>query len=590
MRHRAARPAALAAAIAALTVGLAVPGADAQDRLTFSVGTTQDIDTLNVTAGFLVIDYEIWNLTLPSLTNKAAADFAVEPGLAESWTSSEDGLTWTYTLRDGMTWSDGEPLTAEDVAYTINRSVEEDWQNHVSATGNLTAEATDDTTLVVTSAVPDPKLPVLDVYIVPQHVYEDISADDLPNYPADDNVAGGPFRIVERREGEFVRLERNPNWYGTEPAMDEVIFRIFASAEAQYNALRAGDLDAVDDVPEQIYPSIVDGEVDGITAIGGNQGSFSELGMNAGCEFGIGDGHPALQDKLVRQAINWAIDRELLVEKVLNGLGTPGDGLSAAADPKFSLDVPDAERYTYDPAKAAALLDEAGWTDEDGDGTRAKDGVELRLRYFDRSVGDATASTEFIVGWLSDVGIPTDVTTLDEDTLTAELGKGEYDLFTWGWTPFVDPDPMLSYFTGAQVTTDAEAVGYNDANWCNETYDQLYEEQRVELDPERRVEIVQEMLRLFYEEAPYAVLYKFDDLQAIRSDRWSNFVRQPADTGPVLFTNTSPAYLALASTGEGGDGGGSTGLIIGAVVAVIVIAGGVFVLRKRRATTDDERE
>ena len=139
MRHRAARSAAVAAAIAALTVGLAVPGADAQDRLTFSVGTTQDIDTLNVTAGFLVIDYEIWNLTLPTLTDKAAADFAVQPGLAESWTSSEDGLTWTYTLRDGMTWSDGEPLTAEDVAYTINRSVEEDWQNHVSATGNLTA-------------------------------------------------------------------------------------------------------------------------------------------------------------------------------------------------------------------------------------------------------------------------------------------------------------------------------------------------------------------------------------------------------------------------------------------------------------------
>ena len=231
MQHRIGRTmVTVALAAAALTIPIAVGTAGAQDTLTFSVGTTQDIDTLNVTAGFLVIDYEIWNLTLPTLTDKAADDFSIRGGLAESWTESDDGLTWTYTLREGLQWSDGEPLTADDIVYTITRSVEEEWQNHISTTGNLTATATDERTVVVTSSVPDPKLPMLDMYIVPQHVYETISAEDLPNYPADDNVAGGPFRIVERREGEFVRLEQNPNWYGDEPAMDQVIFQIFENA------------------------------------------------------------------------------------------------------------------------------------------------------------------------------------------------------------------------------------------------------------------------------------------------------------------------------------------------------------------------
>ncbi len=592
MQHRIGRTmVTVALAAAALTIPIAVGTAGAQDTLTFSVGTTQDIDTLNVTAGFLVIDYEIWNLTLPTLTDKAADDFTIRGGLAESWTESDGGLTWTYTLREGLQWSDGEPLTADDIVYTITRSVEEEWQNHISTTGNLTATATDERTVVVTSSVPDPKLPMLDMYIVPKHVYETISAEDMPNYPADDNVAGGPFRIVERREGEFVRLEQNPNWYGQEPAMDQVIFQIFENPEAQYNALRAGDLDAVDEVPAQIYPSIVDGSEENITAIGGNQGGFSEMAMNAGCESGIGDGHIALRDQMVRQAINWAIDRDLLVDKVLNGFGSPGVSISPSANPSFDLEVSDDERYTYDPERAATLLDEAGWTDADGNGVREKDGEELRLRFFDRSVGDASATTEFLTGWLNDVGIATDVQTYDEDTLTAIIGKGEFDLFTWGWVPFVDPDPLLSYFTSDQVTTDPEVVGYNDANWCNAEYDALYEQQKVELDPETRADLVQQALRVFYTDAPYAVMFKSDDLQAIRSDRWENFVRQPAETGPVLFTNTSPGYLALTPTaGAGGGGGTNTGLIIGAVAVVAVLGGAVLVLRGRRTKRDDDRE
>ena len=559
--------------------------------LTFTVGTVQDVDSLNVTTGVLVIDYEIWNLTLPTLTDKAAADFKVTPGLAQSWESSADGLTWTYHLRPGAMWSDGQPLTADDVVYTITRSVTEQWANHFATTQNLTATATDDRTVVITSSVPDPKLPVMDVYIVPKHIYEKISADDLPTYQADDNVAGGPFRIAERKEGEFVRLEHNPSWWGTKPAMDGVVFQIFKTPETQYNAMLAGDIDAIDDVPPQIYADLVAGKVSNVTAIGGTQGSFSELAMNNMCPTGVSDadGHPALKDKTVRQAINWAIDRDLLVDKILNGTGVAGVGLSVSANPAFALKVPEDQRYRYNPDKASKLLDQAGWIDSNNDGVRDKDGVELKLRYFDRSVGaTSTAITPFIVGWLKDVGIATSVETLDEDTLTARIGTGKYDLFQWGWTPYVDPDTMLSYFTTAQVTTDPSSPLYNDANWCNADYDTMYEQQKVELDPTKRAAIITKMLRLFYDEAPYAVLFTYDDLQAIRSDRWTNFVRQPAKTGPVLENNTSPGYLALKRAGGSSGGGSNVGLLAGVGVAgVAVVAAGLFSRRRRLGRADD---
>jgi peptide/nickel transport system substrate-binding protein len=119
----------------ASTLTLASAGsAGGQDTVSFVVGTTQDVDSLNLLVGVLVIDYEVWNLHYATLTDKAAEDFSVQPGLAESWEESNDGLTYTYTLREGLEWSDGTPLTAEDIAYTINRSRDEEWPNHLATT------------------------------------------------------------------------------------------------------------------------------------------------------------------------------------------------------------------------------------------------------------------------------------------------------------------------------------------------------------------------------------------------------------------------------------------------------------------------
>ena len=557
-------------------------------NVTFTVGQLQNIDSLNVTVGLLVIDYEVWNLIWPSLTNMAAKDFSPEPSMAESWSSSSDKLTWTYKLRPGMKWSDGQPMTADDVKYTIDRANDEQWNSHISTTANLKAKVVDANTLEITTSVPDPRLPALGVYIIPKHIYEKVSKDALPNYTADDKIGGGPYMLGEVQK-EFTRLVRNPNWFGKKPAIDEVIFRFYADDNAQFQALKTGEIDAIDGVPEQTFAGIKPS--DNIIGIAGSQGGFSELGMNSGCSSSPGDGHPALHDKKVRQAINYAIDRDLLVEKTLKGYGKPGTAIVPSADPSWDLEVTADKMYKYDPAKAKALLDEAGWKDTNGDGVRDKDGKELKLRFFDRTEGqDKGKNTDFITGWLKDVGIATDVKSMSDSALSTVIGQNQFDLFTWGWVPFVDPDPELSYFTKEQATTDPNVVGYDDANWCNDQYDALYKQQHTELDPAKRHAIVQQMLSIFYDEAPYAVLYKYDDLQAFRSDRWENFVRQPEKTGPVLFTNTSPAYFELRPKGTGSSGGTSGGLFVGIGVAVVAIGGGGLWFRSRRKGSVDERE
>ena len=608
---RVTRTAAAVGVAGLVALSTAVPSHPARAQsdvdITFTVGVSQEIDSLNLNIGVLVADYEVWNLQYMTLTDKSDKDFSPEPGLAESWEASNDGRTYTYTLREGLLWSDGEPLTAEDVAWTINTSRDEEWINAISIVANLDAEVIDERTVAVTSSVPDPKLPVVDVYVLPKHVYADV---DMTTFDGETEVGSGPFTLAEHRPGEFWRMEKNPNWYGFEPYIDEIIFRYFAQPDAMFTALENGEVDAIDTVDEDLVDEALANE--DIEVVQGRQGGFSELALNAGD--GLGDGHPALQDRAVRQAINWAIDRELLLEENLGGRGKVGLGMPVSASPEWSLVVPEDEQYRFDLDRANEILDEAGYLDTDGDDVREMpDGTNpLEFRLYIRADNPAdNEKAEFIVPWLADIGIDVEVLIANEDELTAIIGRGEYEMFTWGWVPFVDPDSQLSYFTCDQLTTDPDSPGYNDANWCTEEYDALYEEQNQQLNLERRKEIVQEMLRLFYDEAPYVVLYEYDDVGAHSTD-WTGFVRQPAETGPELFNNSSHSYRTVRpvdvepraddpvaepeptdgpdqTNGDKGDDGGSAGVIIGVIVglAAIGIIVAVVVLAGRRS---DDRE
>ena len=583
-----------------LLAGLTAVAAQSQDDgggegskpVTFDVGDPQGIDSMSPLIGVTLAAYEAWNIQYATLTDKAADDFETVPGLAESWKGSNDGKTWTYKLRDGLKWSDGEPLTAEDIAWNINTSRDEEWLNHSTTTVNLDAEATDDTTLVVTSKVPDPKLPTLDVYILPQHIWGDMNADERGKYAATDGVGSGPFVLEQFEKGQFARFKANPNYWGGKPAVDKVVLRKFNNPDAMVAALKTGELDAAQDLPGAAFDELQ--KDDNIQTVEGFQGAMSEVGINGGD--GLKKPHPALLDVKVRQAIGHAIDKQTLVDRVLNGHGKPAETLSVSPNPDWTPEIPADQVYDFDLDKARQILEDAGYRDTDDDGVREMPGggQPLNFTYYVRSDGETGPEiSEFVTGWLDEIGIATTKKVADDSQLTTIIGKGEYDMFAWGWVPFVDPDPMLSYFTCEQIASDPEDPTnyYNDANFCDPEYDKLYAQQKVELDDAKRQDIVHEMLTRFQQSGTYHVIYTEPELQAYVKDRFEGFVRQPAGDGPVLYSNTSPSYALLkpASASGGGDDGGGSGAIIAIVaLAAIALVAGLVLMRRRR--TADERE
>ncbi len=567
--------------------------------MVFTVGLTNDYDSLNPMVGVEVPGFDVWNMQYATLTDKAASDFHTIPGLAESWKPSNGGKTYTYTLREGLEWSDGTPLTAEDIAYTINRAKKEQWLNYVPTVSNLTATAIDDRTVELASSVPDPKLPTMDMYILPKHVIEKLDANAMEKWNGVTDVGSGPFTLSEAKRGQFWTLDANPSYWGGRPKVDQVVFRLFTNPDAMVAALESGEIDAAaEDVPVESFPKLQNR--DDIMAIQGEQGTFSEIGVNGGRPEsqrveGIGNGNAALSDLSVRQAIAHAIDKPTLLDRVSNGIGKVGVAISSSANPEWTPQIPESEQFAFDLDKAKQLLEQAGYKDTNGDGIReGKDGKPIVLSYYIRGESQTSpGNAEFIRGWLKEVGIGTELKTVSSSRLTEVIGKGDYDLFQWGWTPYVDPDPMVSYFQCNQLSKDPDNPTdyYNDANWCSSQYDADYKAQNIELDHAKRVEIVHRMVTEFYKSASYNVLTYDPDLQAYRTDRFTGWTRQPADVGPVLFSNTSPTYAALVPIASSGGGGG--GLGTGAIIALVVVGGLAvaliaFLMSRRRSA--DERE
>jgi len=267
--------------------------------------------------------------------------------------------------------------------------------------------------------------------------------------------------------------------------------------------------------------------------------------------------------------------------------------MSPSANPAWIPELSQEDTYEFDLEKANQILDDAGYADSNGDGIREYEGENIVLRYAVRTESDNSKPyAEFITGWLKEIGIDSTLSSYDDGQLIEEAGKGNFDLYVWGWTPFVDPDPMLSYFKCDQVSVDASDFSnyYNDTGICDKEYDKLYEQQNQELDVDKRMAIAHDMLTRFYRSVGYIVTATSPDLQAYRTDRFEGWVRQPADTGPVLFSNSSPSYWNLTPIEGAGSDSGISGTAIGALVVAGLIAVGaiVFVLMRRR--TAEERE
>ncbi len=608
-RSRSSRVAALLLAIGVLasvlvgTAGIRSAGAADDSESILTIGTKQDVDSMNPYSGVVLSAYEVWNMQYNVLVNLSAGDMGPVPELATQWTRSPDGLTWTFKLRDDVKWSDGKPLTSADVKYTFERTRDEEWANFSPFTEGFTkVTAPDKTTVVVTTKDPDPRLPSLPVYILPKHIWEQYGPKKVRSFPNTDPVTSGPYRLTAWNKGSYFEMTANKNYFLGKPAVDKIRFRVFTNDEAMAAALQNGEIDAIYNLAPSLR-SRLNGN-DKITPVEAQDGSFTQLTMNTGSG-PVGNGHPALQDVKVRRAIAHAIDKNALVERVLHGLGTVGGSMSVAVAPKWTLDIPPDKLIDFNIAEANKELDDAGYKKGSDGIRRMPDGSDpLKFRFFFPS-DDSTYSrnAQFIREWLQQIGIGTTVTPKSEDELTPIENKGQFDLIIWSWTPYADPTAMMSYLTCPQVPQKPDDGLYNDAFFCDQEYDRLFNEQKTELDEPTRVNLVHEALQRFYDESPYVVLYKQDTVEAYRNDRFEGWVRQPAGNGPIIYTQSDPSYTlikpvagstgsassAASSSDDGGGGGSSTGLIIG-IVAVVVIIGVGGVLIARRRTTADERE
>lgn len=616
------------AAIALAAVpAAAVPQAQAADPVVFTVGMLSDVDSLNPFTGVLAESYEIFQLQYATLMQPSSADFTPAPGLAESWEESADGKTWTYTLRPDLVWSDGTPLTAGDVAYTFNRILEGRYEqrNYGNYVRNITSvEATDDRTVVMTVRAPSPIMERLAVYILPEHVWSGVDAKavkSFANEPEGEPLVGsGPFLVAERRTGQFIRLVANDSYYAGRPKVDELIFRIYNNPDALGQAIIKGEVDFATGLTADVF-STLEGQ-EGITTYAGVYAGFNELAFNMGAATAdgkpIGDGNPHLQDQQVRLAISHAIDRQQMVDKILNGYGTPG---STIIPPLYTTLHIDPGTQTYDPALANQILDDAGYA-MGPDGVRVgPDGAPMKYRLFVRTDSDSSVkSGEYFKSYLAAIGIEAEIKPVDENALFEIIGRGEFDMFEWGWVVEPDPDYQLSTFTCAKRSYEDGGEIYadlSDSFYCNDEYDRLYAAQAEETDQTARADIVKQMQQILYDAVPYVVTYYYDNLEAYRSDRFTGFVGQPEGSGSLLFQYGVYSYANVApvSADSGGDttaspspgasesadtsggtaeptsDGSNTGLIIGLVIAALVIVGLVVALvRMRSKSQEGDRE
>ncbi|MFI8190301.1 ABC transporter substrate-binding protein [Streptomyces sp. NPDC085946] len=598
--------AASGAAALTLTAGLATPldpaphqarAADGGKRV-LTVAVAQSVDSLSPFLAVRLLSTSIHRLTYEYLTNYDPEDNHVVPGLATRWRSSPDKLTWTYTIRSDSTWSDGKRVTAKDAAWTFTTMMTD--EGAATANGSFVGNfeevtAPSPTRLVIRLKKPQATMTALDVPIVPKHVWEKVG--DFSEFHNDENfpvVGNGPFVLTGYKPDSYVRLKANEDFWRGAPKFDELVFRYYKDQDAAVSALRKGEVSFVAGSPS-LTPAQA-ASLKGAEDIRVNDAPgrrFYALATNPGARARngerFGDGHPSLLDRRVRHALFMAVDRETIVDKVFQGHAVEGQGYIPPRFPQYFWQPSARQRLAYDPARAARLLDEAGYR-TDGDGRRlGKDGEPLTYRVLCHATdpNDKAVGT-YLREWWGALGIGVRLTCLDN--VTDPWLAGEYDLAFDGWSVNPDPDFVLSIHTCAALPATPEDTGATDNFICDERYDELYARQLAEYDPARRAGIVRQMESRLYDLGYMNVMAYPNAVEAYRTDQIASITTMPAKAGNIYGQDGYWSWWSAVPAGSGESSGGSSsaGVVTGIVAGAVVLVGlGTFVALRRRATADD---
>ncbi|HIW64572.1 MAG TPA: hypothetical protein H9881_19125 [Candidatus Stackebrandtia excrementipullorum] len=421
----------------------------------------------------------------------------MQPALAQSWELSDDQLTWTFQLRDNVTFHDGSPFTADDVLYSYNRIIDEELSNAWRLSAIEEIVAPDDHTVEVQVSQPSPNLlsnlgGFKGLAIVQQ---DNVDSGDITTHP----IGTGPFSVDEYRSGDSIVLVANENHWAGKPDIPGVTFRFISEGSTAVAALKSGEVDWTDSIPTQ--------QVEGLAA----ETETLTLGQTPSNDYwylALNHNKQPWDDVRVRQAVAYAVDRDAIVQATTYGTATANQ----LAIPEQSVWYHEYNPYSTDLDAAQTLLDQAGITD-----------VTLDLLVSSEYPETVTAA-QIIADNLEPLGITVEIRSPDFATWLDEQNTGNFDMLMMGWLGNIDPDD----FYYAQHHSD----GANNAQgYANSDVDDLLDQARTETETDTRKKLYADLATIVADEASYIYLYNPSVIQAwvpgldyeVRGDRAVRF-------------------------------------------------------------------
>jgi peptide/nickel transport system substrate-binding protein len=575
----------------------------AEEPVTLRVGWTAEPDSLSPFISNRIVTFELHLLLYDTLI---AYDNDVKPvgRLAKEWKVSDDHLTWTFKLAEGVKWHDGQPFTSEDVKFTYESLMKAQTGMYADFLKGITAiETPDPLTVVIKTEKPKANMLQVTAPILPKHIWSSVKFEDLKTWPNDKPIGTGAFKFVEWKKGEYVKLEANKDYFLGAPKIEQLIFPLYANNDTMVQSLKIGEIDgAININPNQV--KLLQSEKN-IQVVSNPGNHFTDLAINVWKDPNS-KGNPLLLMKEVRKAMEYAIHKQQVIDVAYSGQARIGTTLVPSVFANWHYEPQGEEMRSYNPEKAKQLLEAAGFSDRDGDGIRedAK-GKKLEFRLFLRGeTAEEVKAGQMISGMFKEVGIGTKVETMDDGVLTDKIyDNADFDLFIWGWGTDVDPTTILSVVSTDQIGNLSETY------YSNPQYDKMLIEQGTIVDQAAREQMVKDMQKMVYEDVPYIILLEDHGMQAVRTDKWDgwkpiggalfqgynhyNYLSvspksTPASNPSASETPASNAAPAASQTAQ--QSSGQSGLIWAGLAIVAMAVIGVLIARKRKTIDDFDQK
>ncbi len=442
-----------------------------------------------------------------------------------------DDQTLEVKLRPGVMFHDGTEMTADDVVYTFERIIQENMieypEPHTSPRKGLIAplesiEKVDESTVVMNFSGPWPPAMQLIVHqqIIPMHYLEEVGTEGFVNNP----IGTGPFKFASAQAGlTEVVLERFDDYYGGAPDLEPVgpacvstaIFRVIPEASTRVAALLAGEVDIIQAVPPELVETLEQTPGIQVKTAPGTQPKWMEMNVNKA----------PFDDVLVRQALNYAVDKQLIIDEIYGGKAV---ALPGPLSPFNNFVNPNLEPYPYDPETALEMLAEAGWSDSDGDGMLDKNGQPFS--FIIDTLEEWRPLAEAVADMFRGIGIDASVRFWEIGVIRPQLQAGERMAFLddWGDSAFDPVGHFEAKWHGVEADTPYGRGNYSGYN--NERVNELTKQGETTADTTARQEIYNEAQQIVYDEAPAVFLILPEEAEAA-SERVQNW--EPASDSRI---------------------------------------------------------